>query len=68
LIVKAEPEVLATNLVAMLRSNFWLSSKGVRPIIESDNPDYYSNQDFTFELYADTERRFANSFYEALSE
>jgi hypothetical protein len=68
LIIKAEPEVLATNLVAMLRSNFGLSSKGVRPIIESDNPDYYSNQDFIFELYADTERRFANSFYEALSD
>ena len=68
LVIKAEPEALATNLVAMLRGNFGLTSKGVRPIIESGHPDYFSNQDFTFELYTDVERRFANSFYEALSD
>jgi hypothetical protein len=68
LVIKAEPEALATNLVAMLRGNFGLTSKEVRPIIESGHPDYFSNQDFTFELYTDVERRFANSFYEALSD
>jgi hypothetical protein len=68
LIIKAEPEVLATKLVAMLSSNFGLIHQGLRPVVRPDFSTYQSDQGFRFELFGDVDPRFANSFYEALSD
>jgi hypothetical protein len=67
LIIKAEPEVLATNLVTMLRSNFGLTQQGIQPVTHPNLPDYYSDLDFKFELFADVDPIFTKSFYKALS-
>lgn len=67
LIIRAEPEVLATNLVAMLRSNFGFTQQGIQPVTHPKFPDYYSDLDFKFELFADVDRIFTKSFYKALS-
>jgi hypothetical protein len=67
-IIKAEPAVLATNLVAMLRSNFGFTQQGIQPLTQPNYPDYYSDFDFKFELFGDVDRHFTESFYRALSD
>jgi hypothetical protein len=67
LIIKAEPEVLATNLVTMLRSNFGLTQQDIQPVRHPNLPDYYSELDFKFDLFADVDPIFTKSFYKALS-
>ena len=67
LIIKAEPEVLATNFVAMLRSNFGFTQQVIQPVTHPNLPDYYSDCDFKFELFADVDFIFTKSFYKALS-
>jgi hypothetical protein len=67
LIIKAEPEVLATNFVAMLRSNFGFTQQGIQPVTHPNLPDYYSDCNFKFELFADVDLIFTKSFYKALS-
>lgn len=68
LIIKAEPEVLATNLVAMLRSNFGFTQQGIQPVTHPNLPDYFSGMELKFELFGDVDRHFTESFYRALSE